>query len=234
MPKSKYKILFFDADDTLFDFRQTEHFAFHAAMQKHDIKIPDNNFFTDYRRISFDLWQQLERNEISKEDLKSRRFANLFEKYGINSNPQIMSDSYLHLLTEKVFLIEQAREICLELQKHFTVAIITNGIDYVQRKRLEKSGLAKTISLMVVSEECGYAKPDRRIFDYSLSKSGHKPHEALMIGDRLETDILGAQNSEIDSCWYNPELIAVSADIKPTYQISDLQQLSKLILSAKS
>ena len=59
---------------------------------------------------------------------------------------------------------------------------------------------------MVVSEECGYAKPHRRFFEYTMGKiKSNKPIKPLVIGDRLETDIKGANDFGLDSCWYNPD-----------------------------
>ncbi len=36
-------------------------------------------------------------------------------------------------------------------------------------------------------------KPEKHLFELALARSGSSPEETLMIGDRLETDILGAQ-----------------------------------------
>jgi putative hydrolase of the HAD superfamily len=50
-----------------------------------------------------------------------------------------------------------------------------------------------------------------------------------MIGDRLETDILGAQNAGIDSCWFNPNREENKNDIKPNYEIQKLSEILNII-----
>jgi len=42
-------------------------------------------------------------------------------------------------------------------------------------------------------------KPSKIAFGIALEKAGCAPESALMIGDRLETDILGAREAGIDS-----------------------------------
>jgi FMN phosphatase YigB (HAD superfamily) len=84
---------------------------------------------------------------------------------------------------------------------------------------------------MVISEECGFSKPDRRIFDYTFNLLNRSATNSrtLMIGDKLETDILGAQNIEIDSCWFNPNKDANTTSISPTYEIQNIFDLLGIV-----
>ncbi len=61
-----------------------------------------------------------------------------------------------------------------------------------------------------------------------MAKSFSK-HSALVIGDRLETDILGAHNYGLDACWFNPTNAQNTLNIKPKYEISHLTEIKKLI-----
>ena len=122
-------------------------------------------------------------------------------------------------------MIDHAVDLCRNLSSQVEVGIVTNGILNVQQKRLARSGLEDMISFMVTSEECGFNKPDRRIFDYALTKAKSPAQKVLMVGDRLETDILGAHKLEFDSCWFNPNKNPVTIESTPTFEISHLSEL---------
>jgi 2-haloacid dehalogenase len=227
IPLNKYKFLIFDVDETLLDFRKSEHWAFHQTLNSHGILENHAQLFKSYRQISTALWDQLEKNLISKDKLKVHRYELLLQEHSLDEhNPESLSEQYLHNLTEKVFLIDQALEVCKHLAQTHTLGIITNGIESVQKSRLQTSGLTPYFSDVVVSEQCGFAKPDPRIFQYTLNKNGFTPQESLMIGDKLEADILGANNVHMDSCWVNLNGAHKNiSDIRTQFEISHLKQL---------
>ena len=47
----------------------------------------------------------------------------------------------------------------------------------------------------------GRIKPSRAMFRLALIKFGRKPEEAVMVGDQMMTDVLGANRSGIDAIW---------------------------------
>ena len=47
----------------------------------------------------------------------------------------------------------------------------------------------------------GRMKPSRKMFAMALAKFGKTPDEALMVGDQLMTDVLGANRAGIDAVW---------------------------------
>ena len=51
----------------------------------------------------------------------------------------------------------------------------------------------KFIDLVIASAEEGLEKPDRRIFELALSRADCKPENAVMIGDRVDNDIIPAK-----------------------------------------
>lgn len=80
-----------------------------------------------------------------------------------------------------------------ELSIRYKLGIIPNqeaGLD----KRLEVFGIRKYFSLVVSSSDVGFSKPDERIFAFALEKSGCFPSETVMIGDRLDNDIIPAKH----------------------------------------
>lgn len=84
--------------------------------------------------------------------------------------------------------------------KKDTVGVIANQSAGTE-KRLESCGLMKYIQLVVASAEEGVAKPDKRIFDIALKRAGCSPSEAVMIGDRVDNDIISAKEMGMMTIW---------------------------------
>ena len=80
---------------------------------------------------------------------------------------------------------------------------------------------------MIISEQTGYKKPDVNIFIYAMDKTGATAEESLMIGDGLEIDILGAQNANWDTVFFNPEKIR--HEKFTTYEIYSMPELKNFL-----
>ena len=74
-------------------------------------------------------------------------------------------------------------------------------------------------------------KPEKAIFDYAAER--FDASNALVIGDRLDTDILGANRAGMRSALVltgidgPKQVLAASEDHQPTYILSDLRELSQ-------
>lgn len=226
----KYRLVLFDADETLFDFRKGEAICFAETMKDQGLPSSGPSLFEDYRKISLELWTALELGQITKEFLKTERWRRLFEKHGLNGDPRRASDRYLGGLSMQAHLFDESLAVCEALKNHAVLGFITNGVSSVQRSRLSLSPLAPLFDFMVISEDCGYVKPDRRIFDHALEEANHTDRSTvLMVGDRLEADILGAANAGIDSVWFNPTGLPNHHGVTPTYEIRKLSELPAIV-----
>lgn len=225
-----YELFLFDLDDTLLDFKESEKLSFFATMKSLGIGTDVDQLYSQYQTVNRGLWKLFELGQTSKDHLKVERFRKLFELNNFSIDPELASRRYLETLPQTVVLIEYAKEICEWLTQYGEIGIITNGIHHTQTERIKNSALAPYISFVSVSEESGFAKPDVRFFEYSakMAKKFSKP-ATLMIGDRLETDILGAKNFGLDSCWFNPDKTPGDTEILANYEISHLSELQNLL-----
>jgi 2-haloacid dehalogenase len=229
----KYSLFLFDLDDTLLDFRGCERVALKNALIKLKIEDKYEAFYPAYREASSDLWSRFERNEITQEFLKIERFRRGFEAISLKMDPGKANRIYIQELSQTVAEIEGAEELCQSIYGQAEIGIITNGLIEVQQRRLSISKIAPYISFMAVSEKCGYAKPDARFFEYAV-KMARKPvakDKILMVGDRGDADILGAQNFGIDSIYFNPHGRPLGPDIHAKFEIRSLINLLPLIRS---
>ena len=90
---------------------------------------------------------------------------------------------------------------CLEiLSSRYKIGIIANQ-SLGTEERLKQHGVLQYIDLVVASAEEGVAKPDKRIFEIALERSKCKPKEAVMIGDRIDNDIVPAKLLGMHTIW---------------------------------
>jgi 2-haloacid dehalogenase len=233
-----YQLFLFDADDTLFDFTSSERLAFRSVLQEFGVTEDIESIFVTYRRESERLWKLLEQGQTTKDFLKVERFARTFQIHGFDGDAKKAGALYLEILSQTVLLVDHAEEICRFLRERGEIGIITNGIEKVQKTRLSRSSLAPYIDFIAVSEECGFAKPDIRFFEYSSKLARRFSKETtLVIGDRLETDIEGALRFGVDACFFNPSAVpgkmeSPEKDVQPTYEIAHLSELRSLAASS--
>ena len=78
----------------------------------------------------------------------------------------------------------------------------------VLRGDIERAGLTGLLDTIVISSEVGMRKPDPGIFQLALDELGVEPHDAMFVGDRLETDVQGAANvgmTTVQALWFNAD-----------------------------
>lgn len=226
----KYKVLLFDADDTLFDFKKTEEFALEDALRKIGINYEKSYHLIHYKDVNSKIWKELEEGMIGLKELKTERFRRYFEKIGVEFDHVDFANIYMDSLGEGSFLFEGAETLVEELGKNTRMAIITNGLLKVQDKRIRGSVISRHFETIVVSEEVEIIKPNPKIFQLTLDRIGHRDkNSVLMIGDSLVSDIQGGINYGIDTCWYNPHSKENIGGILPTYEIKSLEELKNII-----
>ncbi len=223
----RYRWLLFDADGTLFDYDRAESLALREVFQLAGITFCAEHLAA-YRRFNQAVWQDFEQGKISQDLLKVRRFELLLESIGTGYPAEKLSSSYLECLAGCSELVEDAAEVLQALQGRYRMAILTNGLKAVQRRRLAGSVIHRHIEELIISEEIGHAKPGREFFDAAFARLGQPSRqEALMIGDNWSSDILGAAGYGLDTCWYNPGHKPRPSGCEITREIASLRELTE-------
>jgi len=227
---AKYKGVFFDADDTLFDYPRAERAALRACLREFRLRIELGIFLDSYRRHNHDMWQAFERGETDQATLRVERFRRLAVELNISDLPlDRISAFYLEALSDQPQLMPGALATVQVLAKKFPLALVTNGIAAVQRRRFAASPITPFFQAVVISEEVGFAKPDPRIFAPALQKIGVEAAEVLYVGDSVTSDMAAARNAGMDFCWFNPGRVPVPAGQAPTFIIAAVEELPRCL-----
>jgi HAD superfamily hydrolase (TIGR01662 family) len=126
-----------------------------------------------------------------------------------------------------------AEDILIYLRgKGYKIGVIANQ-PIGTAGRLEEYGLLRYVDVVAASAELGVAKPDKIIFNKALEMAGCTANESVMIGDRLDNDIIPAKELGMKTIWIrqgfavyqNPHL----SDEQPDYTVDNLLELKKIL-----
>ena len=202
--------LLFDLDQTLLDFHASEHFALRAVMEQNGLDITEDDY-AFFKRTNKGLWLEFEKGEISKTELFEKRFRCLFESRGCDTGSIDLlkvNDDFIDCMSHNGFLMDGVTDFLEKVTAEIPDAriyVITNGVSRNALGRIASTGLDKYISRVFVSEELGYSKPSREYFDIVTKTIGEPDESCIVIGDSLTSDMLGAKNAHLTSCWFMPE-----------------------------
>ncbi len=236
-----YRHVLIDLDNTLLDFAVCEAQILTAMAHEYGFSPRTREgqaLVVPYRQINSELWQQLERGEISGPELRIQRFRRLLTHLepgaaGPLPKPEMLNQQFIQRLSRCGELVPTAAAV---VQKIAPVVIITNGFPEVQYPRLERCGLKPHIAATFISGEIGFSKPDPRFFNAVLAALGNPdPNECLVVGDSLTSDIAGGNAMGMDTVWFDRsatlgEAATAGADrITPTRRITRLSDLPALV-----
>ena len=102
--------------------------------------------------------------------------------------------------TDLETLYPQTKEILEQLGQEYKLGIIANQLPGLE-ERLKDFGILDYFDAIFSSAEFGLAKPDPAIFRLALQKTNCLPQQAIMIGDRLDNDIVPAKRIGMKTIW---------------------------------
>ena len=225
------RYVLFDVDDTLLDFGKAEAAAIRKTFERIGIPVTDE-LIRRYSEINAQQWSRFEKGEITREKLLTERFDILFSELGINVPSEMAQASYEYLLGIGHYFVDGAEELLEALKYKYELYIVSNGNASVQDRRLKSAGIIPYFKDIFISERVGFNKPSAEFFDACFEHiPGFEKDKAVIVGDRLSSDILGGINAGVKTCWFNPRGDAPDPDIPADYEIKHLGELPALLES---
>lgn len=229
----KYTTVFFDLDDTLWDTinngRETlEDIYNDYGINRYYPTFAD--FYTVYSPNTDMLWSMYSRGEIDKSTLMRERFLfpfRLFDEVTEELSSKMNKD-FLDRVRFKKRTVDGAIALLDYLKRKYKLHIISNGFSEVQYTKMDSAGLTSYFDKVILSDAVGINKPHPGIFNFALNEVGANADQTIMIGDNLQTDIVGAKNSGIDQIWFNPKGKDAN-DVEPTCIVGSLLDIMTVL-----
>lgn len=195
------KTVLFDVYGTLIDIHTDEH--------RDDI-FERLSRFLEYRRVfvSPRELKELYFSEINQQFAASRQqhpeidIVEAFERVLRHSGGS--SDRYLALITTQLYRSLSRERLSLfrdtfwtltEFRKRYRLAVVSDAQRAFCRPELRALRIEGFFDTLVISSDYGFRKPDPRLFHIALAAVDSEPEESAFIGNRYETDFLGAQGA---------------------------------------
>lgn len=132
------------------------------------------------------------------------------------------------------YVYDETFSVLDELRDSYKLLLLTNGSPDLQQEKLDgMPTLIPYFDSIVISGNFGEGKPSPKLFDHAMAQIGITAAEGIMVGDKLTTDILGANRVDMTSVWINRHGMKRNDEIIPTYEISSLSELPELLRNIK-
>ncbi|TSI07045.1 HAD family hydrolase [Lysinibacillus sp. BW-2-10] len=128
------------------------------------------------------------------------------------------------------FVYEDTYQVLDALKGQYKLVLLTNGAPSLQNLKLEITPeIAPYFDHVIISGNFGKGKPDASIFEYMMDKAGITASEGIMVGDNLNTDILGSSRVNMKNVWINREGNKNETQVTPTYEVTSLTEFLNLL-----
>ena len=220
------KAIFFDGDDTLWDFRSAMLSALEVTLA--ELRRMVGNAAADaltvqrMTEIREAVAEEMSEATTSVEVIRHEALARTLAEVGHPSDDgaQRLYEVYTEARFGATRPFPGVVDVLNDLKSRYRLGLVSNGNTYPDRV-----GLDGVFDFVILAVECGIAKPDPRIFELAMGKCGCDASQVVHVGDSLQSDIAGANGCGIRSVWLNQDGAANASGITPDHEISDLREL---------
>lgn len=137
----------------------------------------------------------------------------------------------MNLRYDYLALSQEAKKLLRSLRGEYLIGLITNGPSNAQWEKVTKLDLKSFFDLILVSGDLPWEKPNEKIFLEACDILSVEPQHSIMIGDKLETDILGGALSKFGGTVWVPlnGNKIVQCDPVPDYVIQNVLDLPEIL-----
>lgn len=224
MKLKEKKAVFFDLDHTLWDFEKNSALTFQVILKKNNVEVDIELFIKKYIPVNLKYWKMYRDGQIDQQELRYKRLKETFNIVGCQVEDIVISklwEDYITLLPTYNHLYEGAVEILEYLKPKYSLHIITNGVQEIDK--LKNADIYHYFDTVTNSEQAGCKKPDAKIFEYALKIANAEKDTCVMIGDCIEADVQGALNCGLDAIYFNENKLAVKDGISQVHHLLELK-----------
>lgn len=228
---ARFDTILWDVDGTLLDFGAAEEAAIRSLFADFGLGVCTDAMLARYSEINRNYWRALERGEMTKPEILTRRFEDFFAAEGLSGpSPAEFNAAYQTRLGDTIVYCDGSDKLVASLRGKVRQYAVSNGTVAAQTRKLARSGFDSLMDGIFLSERIGYEKPAKEFFDAVFREIGEERRAgSIIVGDSLTSDIAGANRAGIKSCWYNPRGAENGTNAKPDFEIKDLREILEIL-----
>ena len=228
---ARFDTILWDVDGTLLDFAAAEEAAIRSLFADFGLGVCTDAMLARYSEINRNYWRALERGEMTKPEILTRRFEDFFAAEGLSGpSPAEFNAAYQTRLGDTIVYCDGSDKLVASLRGKVRQYAVSNGTVAAQTRKLARSGFDRLMDGTFLSERIGWEKPAKEFFDAVFREIGEERRAgSIIVGDSLTSDIAGANRAGIKSCWYNPRGAENGTNAKPDFEIKDLGEILEIL-----
>ena len=228
---ARFDTILWDVDGTLLDFGAAEEAAIRSLFADFGLGVCTDAMLARYSEINRNYWRALERGEMTKPEILTRRFEDFFAAEGLSGpSPAEFNAAYQTRLGDTIVYCDGSDKLVASLRGKVRQYAVSNGTVAAQTRKLARSGFDRLMDGIFLSERIGWEKPAKEFFDAVFREIGEERRAgSIIVGDSLTSDIAGANRAGIKSCWYNPRGAENGTNAKPDFEIKDLREILEIL-----
>jgi len=195
-------IVFFDLDDTLIDSQGAVGEAVRKIHFDLQVKQSLEDFLGAWRAAHAHRYPRYLDGHLSYQDASRMRVRDALGANVTDSEADAVFERYMRAYELNWALFSDVRP-CLSALRGTRLGVISNGPSKEQRRKLTQLGIEPSFERIVISEECGCAKPNAGIFARACELANVAAHDAWYVGDNFEIDYGGATAAGLRAVWLN-------------------------------
>lgn len=204
------KWILFDLGNTLYDESLSDYERVYKLIANNNLSISVDEFIARMR--------------VEAKNYAESPFTSARKYFGITVNQEYSG--------EKEILFDGVYDVLEELSKTYHLGVLANQ-PATTLQRLKRDRIYTYFTLCLLSDIENLSKPDIRFFEYALDKIKCDPKNVIMVGDRLDNDIMPAKKTGMKTIRIKQGLNAVQEPLNdlyvPDYEVSSIQELLKLL-----
>ncbi len=234
--KREVKAIFFDLDNTLYDYNSSSDYSKNKVFSYLLDRYPHlkrEDILSNYEKIIQDAVEKEAKGTYSAWD-RRKRFSKLLLSLGLKDDglSKRLVTIFAEARVESSKPYPDTQDVLSKLRGKYVLGVITNGPRVYQREEISLLKLETYFSHILISEEIGFRKPEKEIFQIAIKKAGCRPEEAVMVGDNPREDIETAKNLGMKTVLFDPNNRFKKEDLapeeRPDYLIRRLTELLDL------
>ncbi|WP_255168405.1 HAD family hydrolase [Natrononativus amylolyticus] len=226
----------FDFDDTLYPYspcNEAGKRAAHRVARERGYDLEREAFEEFYRTGRRDVKLDLAGRAASHE--RYLYFKRALERRTGTPKPgdaRALGEAYWEAYVEAMALFPGVEETLETLRENgIAVGVTTNLTTHVQLRKLEAVGLEPYLDALVTSEETGQEKPASVMFTLPLARLDCRVSRAVMVGDNVDADVVGANALGLETVLWNWEGDGpLEGQRAPDHRIDAFEALTEVVL----
>lgn len=229
------KAVFIDIDDTLLSFSGYVRQAMKDGFRLFGLKPYEEEMFPIFERVNNGLWRELEKGELTFEELIKVRWNRIFKELGIDFDGVRFETFFREQLHFSAVPEEGAMELLSYLAGKYVLCAASNGPYEQQMNRLRVGNMEDSFRHFFISSKIGAQKPSREFFDACFAELREtefpelRAEETIIIGDSLTSDISGGTSYGMHTCHYRKKPLQNAETSTAEYTVDKLLDIIRIL-----